>query len=167
MKGPRCIAICYIQDGSRIFVGDGFDPKKNKKFYRPLGGGVEWQETAEDAVAREFREEMGADLKELKFETIFENMFTFDGRDGHEIVLVFSAQFTDPKIYQKKVIPCVEDNGMKFNGLWIDVNERECDFAVYPEGLLEYISNANQSVVTTPDAARPIDSSLWRSKTNK
>lgn len=142
MKQPRCIAICYIRDGNRLFVGDGYDPKKNKRFCRPLGGAIEWGESAANAVAREFKEEMNAELVNVRFETVIENVFTFNGVDGHEIALVFSADFRDRAFYQMDVVACVEDNGIPFNGMWIDANNLDPEMALYPDGLLEHLRRA-------------------------
>lgn len=36
----RVIVLALIRDGNRIFVSEGFDPKKQSIFYRALGGGV-------------------------------------------------------------------------------------------------------------------------------
>ena len=49
----RHIAICVFRRGSRILVARGTDDVKRESFYRPLGGEIEFGETAVDALRRE------------------------------------------------------------------------------------------------------------------
>lgn len=142
MNTPRLKAICYILDGDRIFVGDFYDPTKKQRFHRPLGGTIEWRELAAETVVREFQEEMGEELTDLRFETVFENLFTFNGTDGHEIVMTFSGRFKNPAVYGMPTVDCVEDNGDIFQGIWISLNDLIEDVPVYPDGLIEYIRGA-------------------------
>lgn len=144
MKHPRLIALCYILEGDRIFVGDYFDPSKQQVFHRPLGGGVEWREFAQDAVKREFQEEAGLELIDLRFETVLENMFSFDGVDGHEIAMVFSGRFKDRSIYDVKTLTCVEDSGLEFNAIWVNLEDISDEVPLFPDGLLDHILKAEK-----------------------
>ena len=58
---------------------------------RPPGGGIEFMESAEVAVAREFEEELGWRIVEPQLLEICENLFEHDGRPGHEIVFIFAV----------------------------------------------------------------------------
>jgi hypothetical protein len=49
----RATALAMILDGDRLLVSQGFDNAKRERFYRLLGGGIEFGETGADAVARE------------------------------------------------------------------------------------------------------------------
>ena len=51
-KKPRIrpIALCVFRQEEHILVFRGYDPKKDQTFYRPLGGGIDFGETALDAV---------------------------------------------------------------------------------------------------------------------
>ena len=63
-----------------------FDSVKKEIYYRPLGGGIEFGEYGIDAIQREFQEELGVDLNNLKYLFTMENIFTLNGNRGHEIV---------------------------------------------------------------------------------
>ena len=96
----RVIVLALIRDGNRIFVSEGFDSTKQSTFYRALGGGVEFGETSRIALAREFQEEIQAELTNIRYLTCIENLFTFDGRQGHEIIQLYECDFADSKFYQ-------------------------------------------------------------------
>lgn len=44
-----------------VLLARHHDDVANHDFYRPLGGGVEFGEPSEEAVRREFQEELGVD----------------------------------------------------------------------------------------------------------
>jgi 8-oxo-dGTP pyrophosphatase MutT (NUDIX family) len=135
----RPIAICVCRDGDRILVAEGHDRKKGETFYRPLGGTIEFSERGEEAVRREFKEEISADLTEVRYLGLLENIFTYEGRTGHEIVLVYNARLTDERIYEKDSFPGNE-MGEPFKVVWKRLDEFGPGKApVYPEGLLELL----------------------------
>src|SRR5512140_1651840 len=94
----RPLAICLFRNAGRILVFEGFDPVKQQTFYRPLGGGIEFGERAEAAVRREILEEIRAGTASLEYLFTLENIFTFNGEPGHEIVLVFDGRLADEKL---------------------------------------------------------------------
>jgi len=67
MSQIRPLAICIFRNNDRILVGEGYDPVKRETFYRPLGGGIEFGERAEETIRREVREEIGAEAASLLF----------------------------------------------------------------------------------------------------
>ncbi len=86
-------AMCVIvRNGNEILAGLGRDEVKGEDFGRIIGGGVEFGETAEAAVRREFQEELGTDLENLEFIKVIENTFTFNGQPGHEIIFMFKGE---------------------------------------------------------------------------
>jgi ADP-ribose pyrophosphatase YjhB (NUDIX family) len=136
----RPIAICvFCRDDGSILVAPGFDTVKQQRFYRPLGGEIEFQELAEDAVRREISEELGAEIEDVKLLAMFENIFTYMGADGHELVWVFEARLTDPSLYEQDVVMC-DEGGSAFEAHWVrlEVFERG-EAPLYPDGLLEHL----------------------------
>ncbi len=135
----RNIAICLIENDGKIFVGEGFDDVKNEIFYRPLGGGIEFGESARETLVREFQEEMGEEIEVDSYLTTIENFFTFNGAKGHEIVLVFSGKFKDKSVYERDNIECNEEE-TGFVAKWV----KKSDFInsekiLYPTGITKYI----------------------------
>jgi len=135
----RPIAICVITDGDRIFAGKHYDPSKKETFYRPLGGAIEFREYGRECVIREIREEAAKEIKDLVYLGVIENIFVCDGQPGHEIVLVYQANFVDPDVYKVGSIRC-RNNGEEFDACWKPLSEfREGKAVLYPEGLLKLV----------------------------
>ena len=80
------IAICVFSHNGRILAAEGHDPLKRQPFYRPLGGAIEFGETRRKRLRRELHEELGATVAGLRYLGTLENIFTYDGQRGHEIV---------------------------------------------------------------------------------
>jgi ADP-ribose pyrophosphatase YjhB (NUDIX family) len=97
-ESDRRLSACA--GGARV---DGYDAAKGEIFYSPPGGGVEFGERAVDAARRELREELAAEVCGLTLLGVLENIFTFEGQPGHEIVFVFEARFADAALYEREV----------------------------------------------------------------
>ena len=100
-KPIRVLAIALMRRGDEILVSTDFDPIKGDHYSRPLGGGVEFGEYAELAIAREIREELGAEIENIRLFTVIENLFTLEGCPSHEIVFVYDAEFADKSLYER------------------------------------------------------------------
>ncbi|MDR1694004.1 MAG: NUDIX domain-containing protein [Lactobacillaceae bacterium] len=132
----RVIAIAVIRKKNTILAARCFDSKKNEVFYRPLGGGVEFGEEPEDAVIREFKEELGLDIKVSKLLKVSNNIFTFDGKKGHEVVFLFEAEFAYKDNYNKNSFEQTVDNTTELKVEWCDLSSGSI---IYPEKIREYL----------------------------
>lgn len=137
MSTIRPLVLGVFRRGSQILVGRATDPVKEEAFFRPVGGEIEFGELAVDALRREMREELRAEITEPERLGVLENVFTYDGRPGHEIVVVFRARFVDPSFYELDEIPIFEDV-WEGRATWLDLRE-PIDAPLYPEGLLELL----------------------------
>lgn len=120
-----------------LFVNEFHDPVRRLTFHRPCGGGVEWRETAADALAREFAEEFGLGLVIGPRLAVVENIFTHAGRPGHEVLFLFSAQFADPAAYLAERRDCLDQPGEY--AVWRDPALGHADLPLFPEGLAELL----------------------------
>jgi 8-oxo-dGTP pyrophosphatase MutT (NUDIX family) len=135
----RPIAICVIRDRDRIFVSEGRDSHKQETFYRPLGGTIEFGEKGEQAVIREFFEEIGAEITKLRYLGTLENIFTLEGVPEHEIVLVYAGEFADVSMYSRALI-VGQEAGERIEAMWKPLALfREGRAPLYPDGLLELV----------------------------
>ncbi|MDP7020454.1 MAG: NUDIX hydrolase [Pirellulaceae bacterium] len=141
MSAIRILAICVFRHGSKVLVAQGFDAVKEESFLRPLGGAVEFGELAADALRREIREELAAEIAEVVQIGVLENIFTYRGQPGHEIVLVFDARFVDQEFYQKDSLAIHEEDIWDGPARWVDLND-DLPFDLYPDGLAALLRNA-------------------------
>jgi len=93
-KRIRPLALGIFRRADTLLVFEGYDPVKGQVFYRPLGGGIEFGERGAEALAREMREEIGAEVANLRYLGLCENIFTNAGEIGHELVLLYIGNVT-------------------------------------------------------------------------
>jgi len=135
---PKAIGI--FRSGSRILVGEMYDPAKQERFYCPPGGGIEFQETSERALRREIKEELDAEIENPTLLSILENIFTFDGGQAHEIVFVYDAELKDKKLYEIDQFEGIESDGHPYKAVWLDLNTLDNNtLPLYPDGLLDLL----------------------------
>lgn len=138
----RAKAIAVIRDGDRIFLGFSNSKKKNEDFYTPLGGGIEHGEKSKDTVIREFDEETGLRIKNPKFLGIIENIFEWEGKPDHEIVLVYEADFADQSCYKNKKVVRYDDYNREKVALWMPIQSfLNKENILYPNGLTELLKD--------------------------
>jgi ADP-ribose pyrophosphatase YjhB (NUDIX family) len=91
----RTLALAVLIHRDHLLCARGYDEVKQQTFFRPLGGGVEFGERAEDAAIRELREETGRAIVLRELLAVTENIFAFNGAAGHEICFEYIAAFED------------------------------------------------------------------------
>jgi 8-oxo-dGTP pyrophosphatase MutT (NUDIX family) len=131
--------IGVIRRGDELLVFEGHDRSKDETFYRPLGGGIEFGEAAVDALAREFREEIGTELVGVRYLETIENIYVYDGHPGHEVVRVYEARLATPSLYERDSWDFQIEDDSTCRVLWKHLD----DFAnapLYPDGLLALLS---------------------------
>lgn len=78
------------------------------KGYRPLGGEVEFGETAETAVSRELFEELSETITVGSLSCVAEEIFEYNGNPGHEVAFIFEAEFVNVELYKQDKIMRVD-----------------------------------------------------------
>jgi len=116
----RVLALGLIKKGDHVFISQGYDPVKQKTFYRAMGGGVDFGETSLEALEREFQEEIQAKLTNISYLGCLENLFTFNGKQGHELLQVYQCDFADAKFYELESLVFAEGKRQK-TALWVDI----------------------------------------------
>lgn len=141
MSQIRPLAICLFSHNDKILVSEEYDPATGETFYRPLGGGIEFGEHSTDTIHRELMEEIGAQVKDLVYLGTIENIFTFNGIPGHEIVQVYDGMLVESRLYEQAVISGHEvDVNLPMKVVWKRLDEFGPGKSIlYPDGLLEML----------------------------
>ena len=136
-KEIRPVVLGLAIKNNKLLVSEGFDKIKNEIFYRCLGGGIEFLEKSEEALKREFLEEINISITVKDFLGISENIFTYQGKKAHELILFYSIEISDEN-YQEEYI--VTDDHGKTVAKWIDINEfKNKNKILYPEEVFKYL----------------------------
>jgi ADP-ribose pyrophosphatase YjhB (NUDIX family) len=136
----RTVAVAMCRAGDRLLVERGYDRARDHHFYRAIGGGVAFGERAAAAVVREWREELGLTLEVPALLGVLENLFTFDGRAGHEVVFVFAARVSDPRAHARDEWEAVDTDGARHVAAWVPLAAlRAGPTPLYPAGLLDLL----------------------------
>ena len=135
----RVLALGLIKKDNRVFISQGYDPVKQKTFYRAMGGGVDFGETSIEALEREFQEEIQAKLTNISYLGCLENLFTFNGKQGHELLQVYQCDFADAKFYELESLVFAEGKRQK-TALWVDIALfKSGELLLVPEPFLELL----------------------------
>lgn len=135
----KAMAILPNAEGTHHAVLRGVDPSGGAAFHRLLGGSVELGERAVDAVVREIHEELRATMLEPRLLGVLENVFTFDGEPGHEVVFVY-----DGRLAEGDVVPpeggWYDDVGSPMWVEWRPCTVSDDDVPLYPDGAGELLA---------------------------
>ena len=136
-KEIRPIALGLAIKNYKLLVSEGFDIVKNETFYRCLGGGIEFLEKSEEALKREFLEEINVDITVKDFLGISDNIFSYQGKKAHELILFYSIEISDENYQEEYKV--IDDHGETI-AKWIDINEfKNKNKILYPEEVFKYI----------------------------
>ena len=138
-KEIRPIALGIALKDNKLLVSKGYDSKKDSYFYRCLGGGIEFGETSDVALKREFKEELDIEIEVKEFLGISENIFEFEGKKGHELVLFYRIEI--PEEYLKDTYVQYEDADDSFrDAYWVDVEDfKNGSKIISPKEVFKYI----------------------------
>lgn len=137
-KEIRPIVLGIVKKENKVLVSEGYDKVKKEVFYRSVGGGIEFLEKSEDALKREFKEELNIDINVGKFLGISENIFTYNGKNAHELILLYDAYIKDADYKEKYHII---DDDCETDAVWIDIDKfTSGELKIYPEQVFKYFT---------------------------
>lgn len=136
-KEIRPIVLGLAIKDNKLLVSEGFDNVKKQTFYRCLGGGIEFLKKSTDALKREFKEEINIDIVIKDLLGISENIFTYEGKNAHELVFYYNINILGKDYKEEYVV--TDDNGQT-KAVWIDINEfKNGNKILYPQEVFKYI----------------------------
>lgn len=120
----------------RLLAFEVLDDAGNVKGVRPLGGSVEFGESWQDALIREFSEELNVEVSILDRPLVMENIYVHEGTTGHEILFIAEVLFPSGAYEAVEEIKFAEDNGEICTARWFDLNELSRNgVELFPVGL--------------------------------
>jgi ADP-ribose pyrophosphatase YjhB (NUDIX family) len=136
----RAIAVALVYRATDVLVMAVKDDSGSIKGWRPLGGAIEFGESAEEALAREFLEEIGTPIRCIKQLCVLENLYSHEGTRGHEIVFAFEAELVGSD-FDVKAGFSFFDGGVTNDVAWRPVREFvEGVERMFPEKLIGYLA---------------------------
>lgn len=137
----RVKALALFRRGDEILVHEVLEKDVTQRLlgYRLLGGHVEFGERAEETLKREIKEELGTEIRNVRFKGVSENIFVWAGKPSHEVIFVFEAEFIDQDFYKRDTMQATKDDGSKFNVLWLDPHKPRESLGLFPDGLLDML----------------------------
>lgn len=133
MPSIRNIAVGLPIRNGHVLVSDGEEIASGRQFHRAIGGGIEFGETAEAALRREFVEELGMTLGRVELLAVIENLFVYENSPGHEIVHVFHVESPELDRIPLEARLHILDEGSPVG--WVPI--RSADRPIYPQGVAE------------------------------
>jgi len=134
----RACVQCVFRRDDRLLGFEIHDPcKPDVVGFRSVGGGIEDGETSRQAVEREVAEELCVPITEPVLLGVLENIFTFQGNPGHEVVFVYEARFVNEADYDREFFEICEPNFERYNAVWRPVDDlRAGHVLLYPPDML-------------------------------
>ena len=86
---------------------------------------------------------IGAEIEGLYLLGTFENLYTYRGEPGHELVWLYEASLKDPALYKKDQL-IADEGGNAFPVEWVPLAFfQRGEAPLYPDGLLELLLHAS------------------------
>lgn len=148
MTSIRAKALCIFRYQNKVLLSQGYDPSKNEHYLRPIGSSIEFAESSLQAIEREVFEEINQQITHQKLLDVIENLFHFDGQQGHEIVFMYEAEFVDPTVYNLSEIQGYETDGSTYIAKWLSLEQlASAQYCVYPKGIEQWLFDYRQPEV--------------------
>jgi ADP-ribose pyrophosphatase YjhB (NUDIX family) len=137
--------------GDRLLAAEVWDDAGRVIGVRPLGGTVEFGETVEAALIREFREELGIEVRTVGAPFFMENIYMHEGSVGHEILAVFEVAFPDGAYADQARIDFKEDNNTICSAEWFTLSTLDSTggLRLFPDGLKAHLLKTKRAVVAS------------------
>ena len=110
------------------------------------GGHVAWGETSAETLVREYKEEMGIDIKVDRLIWIEEVFWKWGAREAHTICHYHLVSLTTPlHIVNNGKFKSLESDESRLIFQWVDINQLQ-NYKIYPVFLKDKIINLSDGI---------------------
>lgn len=142
----RAISVALVVSDGYVLAEEYPGAPGSGPFLRAPGGGIEYGETAAAAMRRELREELAADVEQLRLLTVSENIFDDGRKSGHEIAHVFAVRSASLEALPHGERLPVLDGDTTVGWYRIDDLRRDAT-PFYPAGILDLVTAVDAGTV--------------------
>ena len=130
----KVIGLAWRND--RLLAAEVEDDSGRIKGVRPLGGAIEFGESREEALQREFQEELETDIRIVGPWHLLENIYEHHGATGHEYIFAADIELADASLYERDEIHYSELDETAATARWFGRDRlRDAGIDLYPTGL--------------------------------
>ena len=145
-KSIRTVAVGLAWHRGRLLVSQIANDSGKVIGVRPLGGSIEFGETREQALHREFMEELGAEISIVGPWLTFENIFDYEGAPGHEFIFATDIELHDRSLYDRPEILYAIESGQIVRGVWADPAVLAArGLPLFPDSLAKHLASGRNS----------------------
>ena len=135
----KVIGLAWRKD--QLLAAEVEDDSGRIKGVRPLGGAIEFGESREEALQREFREELETDIRIVGPWHLLENIYEHHGATGHEYIFAADIKLAEASLYERDEIHYSELDETAATARWFGRDRlREAGIDLYPTGLERLLS---------------------------
>lgn len=117
---------------------------RTDKYWTFVGGKVQFNESTDSAVLREFKEEVGVELQIEKLLALIENFFDMQGKLWHQYIFFYQLKDDDDMLKYFEGEQEVLDNKNAIYR-WFDLDEL-ADLPIRPECSIEILKNRSSGI---------------------
>ena len=122
----------------RLLAAEVYDDAGRLKGVRPLGGSIEFGESWQAALKREFMEELGVRVGISGAPIVLEHIYQHEGMAGHEVIFAAPVTFPRGMFEGQDELLFRENNGQLCRARWFDLQQLGTNgIALFPDGLKE------------------------------
>ncbi|ALN72296.1 NUDIX domain-containing protein [Aureimonas sp. AU20] len=128
-----------FQEG-RLLAFEVTDDESRLRGVRPLGGSIEYGETREEALRREFREELDTEIEITGGWTVFESRYRKGDEIRHEFLFAAPIRLLDRHIPLDGEATYLEGDGSLCRARWFDIPAlARGEPVLFPDALLPHL----------------------------
>ena len=135
----------YARKAGELLVSKDYEPGADEPFYRLVDSGVEFGEHSRETVVREFRGELDVTLTDVPHVGTYEEVFTFDGEQGHEIWRVYEGDITENWLYERDRSEGYEPGlDETYEAVWMTPDRLRDDVTFYDPMVLDDLAESGE-----------------------